>query len=414
MTETTSIGPAAIASENTPARPVPVTLFSIASGIIVANLFMAQPIALVMGASFGMNVSAAAQITTVSLLGYALGLLLVLPLIDLFDSRPLILSTMAISVCALALTAVAHSRTALLTGVTIVSVTSSTIQMLVAVAAQRSPEATRGRTIGTLMTGIMLGLLLSRPWGSLVAGEFGWRALYVLSAVTQLILLLCLSRALENSRPANPVPYFVSLASLWPLLSREPTLRRRAAYQGALMISFSAFWTAAAWRLAEAPFNLGTRGIALFSLAGAGGAVIAPLAGRAGDRGHTNRATLIAHVAVIVAVSLIAFAASDRAAAITSPGWAMLLLLAASAILLDMGCVADQALGRRAINLIRPEARGRMNGLFTASFFVGGAVGAALAGPAWSAYGWSGICGISLIAASVALVMRLTEGRVRE
>ena len=230
--------------------------------------------------------------------------------------------------------------------------------------------------------------------------------MYGTSAVAVTILMMLLARSLPVCRPRLPVGYLESLASLLPLVAREPLLRRRATYQALLMFSFNCFWTAVAWHLAESPFHLGSNGIALFALAGVGSAIIAPAAGRAGDRGLTRPVTLWAHLAVIAGLALAALSAPVSS---SLPVELSLLALAAAAVLLDVGGVADQALGRRAVNMIRPEARGRVNGLFTGSFFVGGALGAALAGPAWSAGGWLGVCAIAVVPAVLACALRLTE-----
>ena len=152
--------------------------------------------------------------------------------------------------------------------------------------------------------------------------------------------------------------------------------------------------------------HLGSHGIALFALAGAAGVIIAPAAGRAGDRGLTRPATLWAHLAVIAGLAL---AALPTDASASLPVELSLLALVVAAVLVNLGGVADQALGRRAVNMIRPEARGRVNGLFTGSFFVGGALGAALAGPAWAAGGWMGVCAIAAVPAVLACALRLTE-----
>ena len=198
------------------------------------------------------------------------------------------------------------------------------------------------------MSGLMLGLLLSRPAGSLIAGALGWRAVYAASAIAVAILMMLLARSLPAYRPPSPVRYFESLASLLPLLMREPVLRRRATSQALLMFSFNCFWIAVAWRL-RASISSGSRGIALFALAGAGGVLIAPAAGRAGDRGLTRAATLWAHLAVIAGLALAALTALDSS---SLPVGVSLVALVATAVLLSMGGVADQALGRHAVNMI--------------------------------------------------------------
>ena len=385
--------------------PVRTTLLSVAAGVLVANLFATQLVIAQIAADLNIPVASAGLVPTLTMLGYACSLVFVLPLIDKFENRRLLLVTLVTSVLALVMAALAPGKASLLTAAFLVGATSCGLQMIVVMAATLSSEAQRGQIIGTVMSGLMLGVLLSRPAGSLIAGALGWRAVYATSAVAVSLLLVTLARSLPVSHPLSPVSYLKSIASLLPLLTREPVLRRRAAYQALLMFSFNCFWIGVAWRLAQPPFQLGSRGIALFALAGAAGVLIAPVAGRAGDRGWTGAATLWAHLFVIAGLALAALTALYSSPTIGPP----LLALAAAAVLLSMGGVADQALGRRAVNMIRPDARGRVNGLFTGSFFIGGALGAAVAGPAWSVGGWMGVCTIAAVPAVLALAIRLTE-----
>src|SRR5215467_5045461 len=190
------------------------------------------------------------------------------------------------------------------------------------------------------------------------------------------------------------------------LLGEQRVLRRRALYQALCMGAFGIFWTAVALRLAAPPFGLDPVGIALFALSGIGGAVIAPIAGWAGDRGWTTPATRLAHAAVIAALLLAGAAGAgwfgfDPAARPTLS----LGLLAVAALMLDLGVIGDQTLGRRAVNLACPQASGRMNGLYTGLFFVGGAVGSALGGIAWVEAGWTLVCVVGIGFVALALVL---------
>lgn len=386
--------------------PARTTLLSAAAGVLVTNLFATQLVIAQIAAGLGIPFATAGLVPTLTMLGYAGGLVFLLPLIDKFENRRLMLVTLAASVLTLVMAALAPGKVSLLTAAFLVGATSCGLQMIVVMAATLSGEAQRGRVIGSVMSGLMLGVLLSRPAGSLIAGALGWRAVYATSAIAVAILMLLLARSLPVSRPQSSVGYFESLASLLPLIMREPVLRRRATYQALLMFSFTCFWTAVAWHLAQPPFHLGSSGIALFALAGAAGVIIAPAAGRAGDRGLTRPATLWAHLAVIAGLALAALTAR---VSLNVPVELSLMALVAAAVLINLGGVADQALGRRAVNMIRPEARGRVNGLYTSSFFVGGALGAALAGPAWNAGGWMGVCAIAAMPAVLAGALRLTE-----
>jgi len=222
------------------------------------------------------------------------------------------------------------------------------------------------------------------------------------------LLALVLAARLPRRQPAGRTRYPALIASLWQLLREEPVLRARALTASLVMAAFSLFWTAVALRLAQPPFGLDQSGIAVFALVGAGGAAVTPLAGRAGDRGWTRPATLASHLAVIGGFALAAWAGAAPSGGRLLP----LIAMGVAAVVLDIGVTGDQTLGRRAINLLRPEARGRLNGLFVGLFFLGGAVGSAAAGAAWVIGGWPLICLIGAGFSAVALLAgRLDRSR---
>jgi predicted MFS family arabinose efflux permease len=306
------------------------------------------------------------------------------------ENRRLIVRMLLCAAVAAAAAALVPSAAALLIALFVLGAACSAIQVLVPIAASMAPPERRGRVIGDVMGGLMVGILLSRPLASFVADAFGWRAFYGVSAAAMGMLTAVLAGRLPECRPETRSGYPALIASLWHLLRSEPVLRRRALTASLVMAAFSLFWTAVALRLAQPPFDLAQRGIALFALAGAGGALATPLAGRAGDRGWTRGATIASHLVIVAALAVAAWAGSSGEGTPTL----RLILMGASAVLLDIGVTGDQTLGRRAINLLRPELRGRINGLFVGLFFLGGAVGSALAGLAWASGGWPMICAI--------------------
>jgi predicted MFS family arabinose efflux permease len=363
-------------------------LFATAVGVIVTNLFAPQPLVGMIGPSFGFGAAANGLVAMATLLGYAAGLFLLVPLADLAENRGLVIRMLSCAVVAAGLAAVAPSGAALLVILFVLGAACSAIQVLVPVAAAMAPPERRGRAIGDVMSGLMVGILLSRPVASLIAGSWGWRTFYVASAAAMELLTVLLAARLPRRKPVAHTSYSALITSLWHLLRSEQVLRQRALTASLVMAAFSVFWTSVALRLAEPPYGLEQRGIALFALAGAGGAVVTPLVGRVGDRGWTRPVTVGSHVLLVAALALAASTDSLQAA----PSWLLLVLMMTSAILLDVGVVGDQTLGRRDINLVRPEARGRMNGLFVGLFFIGGAIGSAVAGVAWAAGGWSVTC----------------------
>jgi len=376
-------------------------LFAASTGIIVTNLFAPQTLVGLIGPSLGASAASVGLVAMATLLGYAAGLFFLVPLADLAENRALILRMLVAAALAAGVAAFAPTIASLLIVLFVLGAACSAIQILVPIAASMAPPGAAGRVIGDVMSGLMIGILLARPLASLVAGAWGWRAFYGLSAAALVLLACVLAFTLPRRRPEAKFPYGALIASLFGLLRDEPMLRRRALTAALVMAAFSLFWTAVALRLAEPPFGLGQRGIALFALVGAGGAVVTPLFGRAGDHGWTRSATIVCHLVLIGAMALAAWAGSSQSGA----SWQALALLGASAVLLDIGVTGDQTLGRRAINLLQPKARGRLNGLFVGIFFLGGAVGSLLAGMAWSWGGWPCVCAIGATFGLAALLV---------
>jgi predicted MFS family arabinose efflux permease len=379
-----------------------VWLATIAIGVIVTNLFAPQILVGLIGPSLGMSAWQAGMISTLTLLGYALGLFLLVPLADLFENRRLILRTLCCAILAALCTALAPSPHLLLVATFVLGASCAAIQMLVPLVASMAPPAHRGRVIGDVMSGLMVGILLSRPLASLVADTWNWRAFYLVSTVSMAVLTGALALYLPTLRPAARVGYGTLLASFPKLLKDEPVLRVRAWTAALVMASFTAYWAAIALRLSSAPFNLNAREIAMFALIGAAGSAATPLAGRLGDRGWARPLLFASHLAIIISPGLCAWAGY-----IESPMIA-LIVLGIGTILFDVGVISDQTVGRRAVNLLQPEARGRLNGLFVGLFFIGGAVGAAAAAFAWTFGGWNAVCVTATFFGLLALITDLT------
>lgn len=375
-------------------------LGAITAGVVVTNLFAPQILIGLIGRSLALTAGQAGLISTLTLLGYALGLLLLVPLVDLVENKRLILRTLGCAILAALGTALAPSPHLLLLATFILGASCAAIQMMVPlVASQVAPER-RGQAIGEVMSGLMIGILLSRPAASLIADLWSWRAYYLLSAGLMALLAAALGRYLPLLHPATASSYGELLLSFPKLLREEPVLRVRAWTAALVMASFTAFWSAVALRLPDTPFLLDSKGIAAFALMGVVGAAATPLAGRRGDRGWARPMLLAAHLLIVASLALCAWAGAleSRIAA--------LLMLSLGTILLDVGITTDQTLGRRAINLLRPEARGRLNGLFVALFFIGGGVGAAAASVAWAYGGWTMVC---IVAASFGVLGLITD-----
>jgi predicted MFS family arabinose efflux permease len=356
-------------------------LLAAACGLIVANLYYAQPLIGPIGHALGFSPQAAGLIVTLIQAGYGAGLLLIVPLGDIIESRRLICSLLAASALALAGAALAGHAWVFLLAAVCIGLSSVAAQVLVPFAAHLAPEHARGRVVGNVMSGLMLGIMLARPVSSLVTDLWGWHAIFAGSAAGMAVLAAVLARLLPDRRPAPVVRYSALLASMWQLLRSQPVLRRRAAYQACMFGAFSLFWTTVPLWLAGPEFGLGQKGIALFALAGVAGAVAAPIAGRQADRGRGRGMTALA--------MLLAAAAFLVGQAGTPGSPFALAALTVAAITLDFGVAANLVVGQRAIFALGAAYRSRLNGLFMAIFFTGGAVASALGAWAFAHGGWA-------------------------
>lgn len=378
--------------------------FATAVAVCVLGLYAPQALVQPLSHSFGGR-TLSGEASTLSLLGYAMGLLFLVPIVDLGGSRTVILTTATALAGAFTCAALAPSAMEFGCAIFLAGVCASVIQMLVPTIAALTPPVTRGRVIGDVMSGLMLGIMLSRPLASFVSGAFGWRSFYAGLAGLVCLLTLWLGYRLP-ALPPKGGSYLPLLASLARLLRREPELRRRALSQALLMAAFNCFWGSVALRLATTGFGLGAFGIGVFAFAAAGGIVSAPIAGRAADSGRGGTALIVAHISVVAAL-LCALEVGQAAYGLQTRGWMYLGLLALATLVLDAGVIADQTIGRRAINLLDPAARGRLNGLYTGLFFLGSSAGAAISGIAWARGGWLAVCGAAAVFALAAMLQNV-------
>jgi predicted MFS family arabinose efflux permease len=379
---------------------VQIGIFAVACGLAVANIYYSQPLIGLIAPALGLLPGLAGLIVALTQLGYGAGLLLLVPLSDVFENRRLVIRALGAVTLGLLAIALSNSAATLLVASFVVGVFSVATQILVPFASHLAPETSRGTVVGTVMSGLLGGIMLARPFSSYIAATLGWRAVFYISAGMMLALLVLLRRVLPQRRPSSILTYSQILRSLPGLVARTPLLRRRAFYQGMLFAGFSLFWTGSPLLLMN-EFGLGQRGIALFALAGAAGALAAPIAGRLADRGLTRPATGWALVAAVFA-----FALSVEARLIHS-----LWLLILSAIIVDAAVQVCQVLSLRNIYMLAPALRGRLNGLFIAFAFLGGAAGSASAAAVYTARGWTTLAALGALCAGAALVQFGTEFR---
>ena len=357
-----------------------ILLLAAACGLIVANIYYAQPLIGPIAQSLGLAPQAAGLIVTMAQIGYGAGLVFVVPLGDLIENRRLVIACVAFSAIALAFAAFATSSAALLACCGAIGLGAVGAQILVPLAAHLAPDAIRGRVVGAVMSGLMVGIMAARPVASFIASQASWRAVFAVSAALMVALGVVLSRTLPVRTPESRMSYGALIGSMARLAAATPILRLRAFYQSCLFAAFSLFWTTTPLLLAGPDYGLTQRGIALFALAGVSGAVAAPIAGRLADRGYTGPAT--AGAICLTALGFLATMAVPQGSAIARA------LLVAAAIAVDFGVQANVVLGMRAIFALAPEARGRLNGVYIATFFAAGALGSAVGAWAFAKGGW--------------------------
>jgi predicted MFS family arabinose efflux permease len=368
-----------------------VLLLAVACGAAVANLYYAQPLLDVIARDLHVSAGAAGLLVTASQIGYAAGLLLLVPLGDLLDRRKMVARMLLVCAAGLALAAAAPSFAVLAVALVVVGVTSVVAQVLVPLAGTLAAEHERGRVVGSVMSGLLLGILLARTVSGLVAQVGGWRVVFVLGAVLMLVLAAVLARALPHVPRATDLSYRALLRSVGELVATEPVLRRRMAFGALGMASFSVLWTAIAFLLAGAPYHYSEATIGLFGLAGLVGAGAAQGAGRLADRGHAHAATGAFLVTILAAWALLALGRSSLAA------------LIAGVVLLDLGIQGQHILNQSTIYGLRGDARSRVTTAYMTGNFLCGALGSAAASLAWAAGGWGAVSALGLGMAVVGL-----------
>lgn len=377
-----------------------ILLFAGACGLIVANLYYAQPLVGPISMATGIPSGASGLVVTMTQLGYAAGLLFLVPLSDLLENRKLIVSVLVIAVIGLAGASAAKNPAMYFAAAVLIGLGSVAAQILVPFAAHLSPAEQRGKTVGNVMSGLLLGIMLARPASGLIADLLGWQAVFVISSALMVMLIILLSCLLPKRNPEPGDNYPAIIKSLWHILITTPIVRRRSLYQAALFGSFSLFWTVVPLWLAE-HFHLNQKEIALFAFVGVGGAVAAPIAGRLADRGFTRKLTGIAFVAAAAAFAATHLFQGSQALALP--------IFCAAAICLDMSVSGNLVLGQQAIYTLGDEIRGRVNGLFMAIFFGGGAIGSALGGWSYAQGKWAEASLIGFCMPVLAFLYYLTD-----
>ncbi len=365
-------------------------LLATVAGVSAANIYYNQPLLGRLGRSFPHGAAWIGAVPATTQLGYAIGMLLLSPLGDRIDRRRVILMQ-SIGICAALLAAAAAPTLSVLVGASLaIGVLATMVQQAAPFAAELAPPAERGRAIGTVMSGLLLGILLARTASGFIAQYFGWRSVFAASIAAMAALAALVVTRLPPSRPTSTLSYGRLLTTPWMLALELRELRAASLTGAALFAAFSLFWSVIALLLAGPPFHLGPQAAGLFGIVGVAGVLAAPWAGRFADR-RGPRAVVTLAIA-LVAVSFIVFAFSGRSIA----------GLVVGVIVLDVGLQSAQTANQTRIFALRPDARSRVNTVYMVCYFTGGAAGSAISALAWHAFGWEGVCAAGLVFAALA------------
>lgn len=359
-----------------------VLLFAIAGGAAVGNLYWAQPLLAQIASALGVPVGAAGGLVTATQLGYALGVLLIVPLGDSLNRRRLIPALMGASAVALFVTALAPTYEVLLCSLVAVGVTTVSAQLLVPLAGDLASGDQRGHVIGFIASGVMIGILLSRTVSGILAAWLGWRAVYFLASAVILIMATVLFRCLPADKSRPRLPYGALLRSIPQNVRGSSAIQVTLVLGACVFAVFTLFWTGLTFLLSSPAFNWSVTQIGFVGLVGLAGALAARRAGRLHDRGWSSPATGGAIVLALLSIGLAALGAS-------SVGLTLLAVL-----LIDIAVQGINVLNQTRLISIRPAARSRLNTAFVACNFMGGAVGSMLAGLLWNQGGWLLICAV--------------------
>ncbi len=372
-------------------------LLAFGAAVSVANLYYCQPLLVLMGRTFHESSAQMGLIPTLTQIGYAVGLLLLTPLGDALPKRGLIVTLSML--CALGLVAIAFSQSPfqLAASSFVVGMITIVPQIIVPLAANLAPPERRGQVIGTVMGGLLLGVLAARMISGAVGEVLGWRAVYDVAALVMVLLGVLMWLRLPKLPAQWTMHYGALLASLWGLLQKQPLLRQSSVIGGSLFGAFSVLWTVLAFRLSASPYHFGSAVVGLFGLVGIAGALGAPFTGRIADRRGP-------YFMVGVGITLTLASYLDLLL-----GDGDLLLLIIGVLGLDFGIQASQISNQARIYSLAPEARSRLNSVYMVAYFIGGACGSALGSAAYGAWGWAGSCATGLCFVLVALVAHLAR-----
>jgi predicted MFS family arabinose efflux permease len=390
------LDPAATANRAPAAHPsvpaITVWFMAASTGVIVANVYYIQPLLADIARTFGLSVTKAGFVAMLMQVGTSLGMLLFVPLGDTKERRSLISVLLISAAISLAFVATARNAIWLAVACFVVGGMGSSVHLFLPFAAHLAAPYERGRVVGTVFSGILLGILLARTFSGIVGAHLGWRAVYGIAAVLMLCIATLVQFMLPRSQPAVDLPYLSLLRSTVNLIRTYPQLRESAFLGASLFCCFSAFWTTLVFLLETPPYHYGSEAAGLFGLVGAAGAAGAPLVGRFSDK-HGPRFAVGAALLTVFASYFVLWGTGKTLAG-----------LIVGVLLMDVGVQAGHVANQTRIYSLAPDARSRLNMFYMVCYFAGGAVGSFLGAYAWRLRGWSGVCEFCLGVMLVALL----------
>ncbi|MBV8417476.1 MAG: MFS transporter [Verrucomicrobia bacterium] len=378
-----------------------VAFLGFAAGATVANIYYAQPLLHAISTHFHSNATATGVVSVATQLGFGSGLLVLVPLGDSLERRTLIVGSMIGTALMLLAVALSSTLPLLILVSYLLGLICITPQLIVPYAAGIAAPESRGRTVGAVMSGLLIGILFSRSASGFIGARAGWQTVYLIAAAAMLLLAVLSALVLLPQRPERRIPYRELLGSLWPILKSEPVVQRHAIIGALGFAAFSAFWTTLAFYLAGRPEHFDSQTTGLFGLVGVAGAIAAPLSGRLSDRYEARIVNGSALALMFLSFILMGFAHYSLA-------W-----LVSGVFLMDAGAQASQISNQTRIYALAPALRNRINAVYMVCFFFGGAIGSALGSLAWAQWGWTGVCatGATLAAAGIAFLFGLHPTR---
>ena len=368
---------------------IDILLMAFCTGLIVANIYYCQPLVILIAKDFKITETDAGRITYITQIGYALGLFLLVPLGDMFERKKQILSITGLAIVALLVAAVSPTFFLLEISSLLIGICSIVPQLILPLAANLSSDKDRGANIGMIMSGLLVGILASRAVSGSIGFWLGWRAVYYMASAICLLLIVLMAKRFPQNFPAFKGSYKQLMSSMFGYIKTQPVLRETSIINFLAFAIISAFWTTMVLFLANPPFNFQTLQIGLFGIAGAAGALAAPLVGKLSDGNNPRKNLMIGFILQLISIALFYFTGSH------------LYLFVIGIVLIDIGQQAIHVTNQTRIYTLIPEARNRLNTIFMSVSFIGASCGSALGLWLWGHGGWTlfcyGIAGITLL-----------------